>query len=175
MWVTTQDKADFLQGRPEPTPAGSPTGPALPSDESGPQNPRPIDPLYHYGEPSAARHIKPPRDSGEPIEVADWVPSITAETLRQRKASKACPCGVTTGVRQFISGYLCPAHAPAIPVPPRFAPDAPRAHPLLWHIEGTFAWPPTETGRCARCSAPCHRYGTGGNPPVRTLQSSALI
>lgn len=164
MWVTTQDKADFLQGRPEPTPTGATTGPRLPTDESGPQNPRPLDPTCHYGEPSTARRTRPPRDSSESIEVADWVPSVTAETLTRRKVSKACPCGATDGVRQFISGYLCLAHAPAIPVPPRFQPDAPRLQPLRWHIEGTFPWPKTETGRCARCSQPCHRYGIGGSP-----------
>ncbi|WP_145953752.1 hypothetical protein [Streptomyces venezuelae] len=33
--------------------------------------------------------------------------------------------------------------------------------------------PPQMLGRCARCQAPCHRYGWGGNPPCQAHQQEA--
>jgi hypothetical protein len=160
MWVTAQDKADFLHGRAEPTPTGSSPGPRPPADEPTAQDPRPADPTFHYGDPTTARSLRPPRDTGLPVEVFDWVATTTAAPPLRRPLPKACPCGRTDGLRQYISGYLCPAHAPTIPAPTRPTTSA----PLSWRIEGDFPWPAHETGRCAICYEPCHRYGVGGSP-----------
>ena len=76
MWVTTKDKNDFLQGRPEPS---SWTADLVEEDEGGDrQIPRELDPDCHYGEHSTVRSRRARRDVGEWIDAAAWL-STTAE------------------------------------------------------------------------------------------------
>lgn len=72
MWVTPKDKTEFLQGRPEPTPH------AMRAREQAvspfPDVPLERDGACHYGEDSGIRReLARPRDSGEPIDSADWL------------------------------------------------------------------------------------------------------
>ncbi|MFF7601427.1 hypothetical protein [Streptomyces mirabilis] len=73
MWVKPSDKAEFLQGRPEPDPY-------LPASAAGstaallPAEPLPPDPHCHYDEDSGIRaELARPRDSGDPIDASDWL------------------------------------------------------------------------------------------------------
>lgn len=73
MWVKPSDKAEFLQGRPEP----DPYPPASAADSTAaflPAEPLPPDPHCHYGEDTGIRaELAQPRDSGDPIDASDWL------------------------------------------------------------------------------------------------------
>lgn len=79
-----------------------------------------------------------------------------------------CLCGATIGVRLFICGYRCPAHTPAAmagrPEPDEYKSPSLQARDTPPQPSDAHLWPADETGYCARCRQPCHRYGTGGNP-----------
>ncbi|WP_436787929.1 competence protein CoiA family protein [Yinghuangia sp. YIM S10712] len=72
MWVTPADKAEFLQGRPEPSPD------AFRRRERASAlrelSPKPDDPTCHYREEGELRKdLAKPRDSGAPIDASHWL------------------------------------------------------------------------------------------------------
>lgn len=66
IWVSPQDKADFLQGNPESVPVG-PAALDAAADKLIQQGEQPIDLTCHYGEVSTVRRVRVPRDDGAPI------------------------------------------------------------------------------------------------------------
>jgi hypothetical protein len=72
MWVTTKDKADFLQDQPAPGPWNADVG--LDDEERvDSQWPRALDPACHYGEKSPVRGRRARRDTGERIDAGTWL------------------------------------------------------------------------------------------------------
>lgn len=109
-------------------------------------------------------------------EIAQALRGREVEVLALLPAHR-CFCGATLGVRLYIGGYRCPAHTPAAlagrPEPGGHRPplrSAARESPT----PGAHEWPADETGRCARCRRPCHRYGNGGNPLCASCHESAM-
>jgi len=90
------------------------------------------------------------------------------EVLALLPPAHRCLCGATAGVRLYISGYRCAEHTPAALT----GRPEPGEHDSAPHRPGTTPpqatdarpWPAEETGYCATCRRPCHRYGEGGNP-----------
>lgn len=101
-------------------------------------------------------------------EIAQALRSREDEVLALLPPAHRCFCGTTTGVRLYISGYRCAAHTPAAlaghPEPGEHKPPLRNASSAPPQASETHEWPADETGRCARCRHPCHRYGDGGNP-----------
>lgn len=75
MWVKPKDKAEFLQGRPEPDPY--PRAERKPPGEVPGELPGKVlrrDPRCHYGEETGIREeLLRPRDDGAPIDASHWL------------------------------------------------------------------------------------------------------
>ncbi len=72
MWVTRDDKIEFLQGRPEPIPRYRIRGTSTAT--ARPQLPKALDPACHYGEESTIRGTpRGARDTGERVDASTWV------------------------------------------------------------------------------------------------------
>lgn len=84
MWVKPSDKAEFLQGGPEPDPY-LPTSIASSPPTILPTEPLPPDPHCHYGEDTGIRaELARPRDDGAPIDASDWLSKEPPPGYRSR-------------------------------------------------------------------------------------------
>ncbi|GAA2034630.1 hypothetical protein GCM10009839_38950 [Catenulispora yoronensis] len=100
-------------------------------------------------------------------QIAQALRSREDEVLALLPPAHRCPCGAAVGVRLYHCGYRCPPHTPAAlagrPEADEYVPT-PKPVSAPAQTSEAFPWPADETGRCATCQRPCHRYGNGGGP-----------